>query len=253
MNKFIICFFCISFATKLFSQSNEIGVSVLSYKGFNVYNKQKDGLVLTDAQSTVMLQPVISYNHINSKDIDLNIQAGFFYLPRKIDTKTPVPGNYIYKQTGNFLQKSVFGKIGIAKRFYKEKIILISGINIPFEYCFYKESQNNSSTYLRDTIQSKTESHTTYTPEYTTSINLQQSFYYPLTKHIYLGVDLNLGLQLYIVNGVRTDKNSNDDYVNPLNNNSNEAKATYHHYIQRSLHFQPSVSIKYNFKKKNEK
>ncbi len=252
MQKYYLWFFAILFTTKLCSQSNELGIAVLSYITINQKSSQKDTLDYYNSKNR-NVQPVLTYNHISKKDLDISLQTGFFYISRTIYSKANVPGNYFYYQKGTYLQKSVFLKVGIAKRFYKEKLILISGINIPFEYCYLKKDNHYSSTYLRDTLQSRAESHTTYTPEYTTGINLQQSIYYPLTKHLYLGVDLNLGLRLYIVNGVRTDRNNGEDFINFQNNYSNEREVNYHRYVTRSLYFQPSISIKYNFKKKNEK
>ena len=239
-------------SAKLCAQSNEIGVAVLSYVTINQNSSQKDTLDYYYSKNR-NVQPVLTFNHITKSDIDINLQSGFFYISRKAHSKSDARGNYYYFQDSKFQQKSVFIRIGIAKRFYKEKLVFISGINIPFQYCYYKSNNYNSSTYFRDTIQSKTESLTTFTPEYTTGINLQQSFYYPLSKHIYIGLDLNLGLNLYILNGLRTDKLSGFDYINNQNNYKNESKVNYHRSVTRSLYFQPSITIKYNFKKKNEK
>ena len=252
MRKYYFWLFGLFLTTKFFSQSYEIGIAVLAYTTVNQNSFQKDTLDYNRVKNR-SVQPVLTFNYITRKDLDIGLQTGFFYTSRTLYDKAAVPGNLSYNQKATRLQKSAFVKIGIAKRFYKEKLILISGINIPFEYCYYKKDGFYSSTYLKDTIQAKTESHTTYTPEYTTGINLQQSVYYPLTRHIYIGIDLNLGLQLYIINGIRTDKSSGEDFINSQNNYQNENKANFHKYVTRSLYFQPSISIKYNFKKKNEK
>lgn len=252
MQKYYFWLFGFILSTKLFSQSYETGISVLAYTTVNQNSYQRDTLSYIFIKNR-NVQPVLTFNRITKKDLDINLQVGFFYISRTIYDKAEIPVSYIFNQKASLLQKSAFIRVGIAKRFYKEKLILISGINIPFEYCYYKKNNYYSWTYLRDTIQSKTESHTTYTPEYTTGINLQQSVYYPLTKHIYLGIDLNLGLRIYIINGVRTDKKSGEDFINPQSNYQIESKADFHQSVTRSLYFQPSVSIKYNFKKKNEK
>lgn len=252
MRNYYLWVFVFFLTTKLFSQSYEVGVSVLSYSTVNQNSFQRDTLDYV-RQKNLRVQPVLSFNYITKNDLDIGCQTGFFYTSVTIYQKSAVPVDYTLTQKATLLQKSAFLRVGIAKRFYKEKLILISGINIPFEYCYYKNDNFYSWTYLRDTIQSKRETHTIYTPEFTTGINLQQSVYYPLTKHLYIGIDLNLGLRLYIVNGIRTDQYSGEDFISPQNNYQTESKADFHQSVTRSLYFQPSISIKYNFKKKNEK
>jgi hypothetical protein len=252
MNKYFLLLFSFFLLGKLLSQNSEVGVSVLAFSSIVASNDQKDSLSHGKQKGISDFQPVITYNHINSKGLDLFAQAGYFYIPSKVQDKTFDGGRAVYYMNGKSLIKSVYLKLGIAKRYTKDKLTLITGINIPFQYCYFKEAHTSISIYTikNDTLTAQNEIHDKYAPEYTTGINLQQSIYYSLGKHIMIGIDLNLGLRAVITNGVKNRKESTIYYLYPVNNSVTDDYVTYKHSLKTSLYFQPAISIKYNFQRK---
>ena len=252
MNKYFLLLFFYYLFGRLFSQNNEIGVSLLAFSSINTNNIQQDTLFRERQNSIINLQPVLTYNYINLKGLDFNIQLGYFYIARNLKDGKTNDKLFVYYNRNKHLQKSVYIKLGIAKRFTKDRILLITGINIPFEYCYFKEDHNYTDAYTikNDTLVARSELYDKYAPEYTTGINLQQSVYYSLSKHILIGIDLNLGLRALITHGVRNRKENTINYQNPGTNYSLDEYATYKYSLQTNLYFQPSLSIKYNFQKK---
>jgi hypothetical protein len=243
----VISFFIAAYAS---AQGNELGISVLSYSTINTNYYQADTVAHNRIKSIISFQPVLTYNHISSKNIDLSVQAGFFYSPRTTNDKSSDQVSTIYYTRVKFLQKAVYIKIGFAKRNYLNKLILISGINIPFQATYSTKVENYRSTYNigNDTLIAAYQYHDSFAPEYTTGINLQQSFYYPISKRFYLGIDLNLGFIASIMNGKRHMLESEVNYINPSNSYSSDVELIYKTNIQTSLFFQPSISLKYNLK-----
>ncbi len=251
MFKYLFSVICSILVSDVSAQGNEFGISVLSYNTFNTNYYQADTVVHSRMKSIISFQPVLTYNHISSKDIDFSAQVGFFYTPRTTNDKSSDQTSTIYYTRGNFLQKAVYIRLGIAKRSYFGKLILISGINIPFQATYSTKVHNYRSTYniSNDTLIAAYQYHDSFAPEYMTGITLQQSFYYPLVRHLYLGIDFNLGFIATTMNGKRHKLESEVNYANPSNSYSSDVELIYKTNIKTSLFFQPSISLKYNFKK----
>lgn len=252
MNKYHLLFTFCFWLSGMFSQSTEIGISLLDLTTIRTDKKQSDTLSHSKRNGIFNLKPVLTYNHINSKGVDAFAQFGYFYLPQKVLDKTFDGGRAVYWKSEKSLQKSVYLKLGIAKRYTKDRLTLISGLNVPFEYCYYKKSDSYITIYTKgnDTLAAENVVHDSYAPEYTTGINLQQSAYYTFGKHLMIGIDLNLGLRAFIINGVRNRKESTTYYLYPSNNSATDDHIRFKHSLQTSLYFQPAISIKYNFQTK---
>ncbi len=234
-----------------YAQKHEVGISVLSYTG-NKYNSTlNDTATAYSKGKGNSLQPVLTYNYINSKNTDLYLQVGYFHMQQKGFDKYKGASTFGYNNI-NILSKSVFLKLGIAKRFEIGKLLLIAGVNIPFEYNFYNVENDFTNEYISNALIYNREFYNKQAPIYTTGVNLHISFYYNIAKNLSLGADFNLGYKATIYNGEQKYRNSYVYYDTPANNFTDEHTVYYKKTSYNSINFQPFIGIRYCFfKKKN--
>lgn len=246
MKKLFILFF-LSLALMAQAQQHEIGIAVLSYEGAN------SNYSLGDKSESQTLkvnkpQPVLTYNYITLKNTDLYLQAGYF---RTLTSDLQHYTNYgIYgKYEATRITQSTYLKLGIAKRFELGKLLLITGINIPFEYNFYdvENSTTRETDSATDLPYYQMDFYNKQAPVYVTGLNLHVSFYYQIIKNLYLGADLNLGYQTSISNGKQHYKKDYVFYNTPANNTTDEQRVSYKGSTYNTLNFQPTVGIRYCF------
>ena len=249
MKQFIILYF-LSLTLLVKAQQHEIGIAVLSYDGANS-NYSLGDKSTNQVYKSNNLQPVLTYNYINKKNTDFYLQAGYFYT-KKSDVQSYKGYNRYGKYENTHITKSTYLKLGIAKRFEFGKLLIITGVNLPFEFRFYDEE--NSST---NEVDSTTNIPLYYagfynkqSPIYITGLNLHISFYYQVIKNLYLGADLNLGYQTTIYNGKQHYKKDYVYYNSPSNNSTDEQIVSHKVSSYNSLNFQPTVGIRYCFLKK---
>ena len=240
------------FSMCLYSQRHEIGIAVLSYSNTNGNYTFPDTVAYGKAKGTGF-QPVLTYNYVTQKNIDFYTQIGFFYMPQKENYKVDGGSFYEYQKIDN-LRKSIFIKLGIAKRFEIGKLNIITGANIPFEYNFHDVSNTSQLDYDKATNHLFYEStfYNKKAPLYTTGLNLHLSFYYNIFSYLSIGADLNLGYQTAISNGNQHYKKEYTYYDDPSQNLTIEQNVIQKHSNFNTLNFQPTVGIRYCFlKKKN--
>jgi hypothetical protein len=249
--KQIITLFLLSMTLTSNAQKHEIGIAVLSYDGSN-FNYSLSDKATNQTYKANKLQPVLTYNYINAKNTDFYLQAGYFHT-KTTDLQNYKGYNLYGKYVDTRITKSTYLKLGIAKRFEFGKLLLITGVNMPFEYNFYdvetsSTNEINSTTNLPSYYMGF---YNKQSPIYVTGLNLHLSFYYQLIKNLYLGADLNLGCQTTIYKGNQHYKKEWVYYDAPANNNTNEQVVSLKKF-HNSLNFQPTVGIRYCFlKKKN--
>jgi hypothetical protein len=241
--------FLVLISYTFYAQKHEVGISVLSYAG------NRNNTTLTDTATAYSkgkgndIQPVLTYNYITAKNIDFYLQAGYFHMQQKGFDKYTGSSTIGYNSI-HVLSKSVYIKFGAAKRFETGKLLLIAGVNIPFEYNFYHVENDFTNEYINNDLVYHREFYSNQPPIYTTGVNLQISFYYNITKNLSLGADLNLGYKTTIYNGEQNYKNVYTYYDTPALNYTDEQTVYYKKTSYNSLNFQPSIGIRYCFLKK---
>lgn len=246
-------FFFLFLISVSFSQKNEIGISVINYQA----NKDDSFVIDTAAYSKLKalnsFQPVLTFNHINSKNVDYYIQAGYFYSAGNGFNKATT-SSYISYSTAHNLTKSIFLKLGIAKRYYYERVVFSVGVNIPFEFQ-YSQFQKGEQYYydtLGITLLEYDNTVDKKSPVYRTGINLNTSVYYNIFNNFYLGIDFNLGITSTITNGKRNYTTTQISYQNNMSQtNSIDLKTKFSY--GTGLNFQPIIGIRYCIQKKIKK
>lgn len=240
-------------STLMFSQQREIGAAVLSLNTFNSYNNLKDTAGYTDQKSFIEFRPVLSFHQITAKDLEYYIQGGYFYLPSKTDTKnySQLSHSTTY-YNGKSLKKSVFIKVGFGKRTNLERLIFLTGANVSFEYLFYQKGYTHSYFYnSNNMLITHSYFEDTKSPEFIVGFNLQQSVYYRISSHFLVGIDLNLGIQSFLLRGERKIIDSHKDLRDPQFNYHLEYSIFYKSNYT-SLNFQPNLSVRYILSKRED-
>ena len=147
-NSLLLILVC--FSLSFYAQKHEIGIAVLNYSNTTTNYTFPDTVAYGKVKGT-SVQPVLTYNYVNAKNIDFYAQVGFFYMPQNENYKVDGGSFYEYQKIST-LRKSIYFKIGIAKRFEIGKLNLITGINIPFEYNFYDVTRSSQLDYDKTQI-----------------------------------------------------------------------------------------------------
>ncbi len=245
--------FTIIFLTAFYFQSkaqyHELGLSILKYDHHRTNYTFPDTSNYAVSKGIGSFQPVLLYTYVTKKNTDLFCQAGYFFTSQKASEKSYTSGSLTHYDYNYVSQKSFFFKLGIAKRYNRDKLSFISGVNIPAECIYYRHAEKNIEAYNGNIHASSTQDTYTFNPEYITGIFLQQSVFYKLTKRIYLGVDMNIGMRVTIINAAEVRTTSYKDLVNPVNNYDTQTSIENKRNVDCALTFIPTLSVKYNFKK----
>jgi hypothetical protein len=238
-----IAFLFLLITSASFCQRNEVGVSLTDFALVKDTYTTKDTSQIGNERRSRGLQPLLTYNRINANGVDRFIQVGYFYTKGTGNDK--VPGAYYKSQS---VYKSTYIKVGIAKRNYINNVILVTGVNIPFQYFFDKYTTATTTNYdSNNQLFNIVEVKDREAPQYDIGLNLMASLYYPLGKNFLIGADLNLGVNVQIINGQRVLKTTSTNYQDPKLSYERTSEVNYKNAFNAGLALMPQISIRYAF------
>lgn len=246
MTKGKIVFLFLLITSTSFSQRSEVGVSLTDFNLTRDTYKTSDTSQIGNERRSRGLQPLLTYNHINSNAIDRFIQVGYFYTKGTGDDKIQ---NVYYKSQSVY--KSTYIKVGIAKRNYFNNLIVVTGVNIPFQYYFDKYTTVTTTTYDNNNqLYTINVTKDREAPQFDVGLFLNGSIFYPVYKNILVGAEFNLGVNAQIINGQRVLKTEYTNYQDPKQTFERTTEVNYKNAFNASLVLMPQISIRYSLNSK---
>ncbi len=228
---------------KIKAQTNQIGIGLIELNSFNQKIKNADTSVITTAKNTLVLRPIISFNHTNKNDIDFGVQFGYFKENTKVFQKGVYADksvNYSYATTN---KESIYLKLGLSKKISFEKFYFLLGVQIPISvnYKNYYKNDNTINDSLGKFVQFRF-SDNNLPNTYYTGILLNIGLFYKLYKFIYIGGEINYGLYYSLQYGKRIYSNNT---IDSWNNSYYDKKELNYNISQIQLGLNPTIHLRF--------
>jgi hypothetical protein len=254
--KSFLSFLLLGISPFAIAQQSELGISLLSAYvngGQIITNYQSANPNASSNQSNssyYAIRPVLMFTHVNVKGNVFLIQGGFFYTPNSSKNTLDRSQFGHAETTFSSLFKSLFLKLGIARRVQFENFYLDLGLNIPLEYQFYGKSFSKITDF--DWLDQPTyTTHSNYvSPDmFTTGINAQISIYYKITRRFAAGVDLNVGLYTIFRRGTQVSESSTEYFGGSGGYQAYSQSDLIKNNFTVGMNTLPALSIRYTFSK----
>ncbi len=251
MRKYIIIVLLLNFLNTK-SQSGQVGIGLLDLNTINQKITIADTSINGKTKSTLNFKPVTTFNYINKNNVDLSLQVGYFNERIINNTKSVYSDKSNNYQFSSTTKKSIYLKLGIAKRIDYQNFYITFGAQVPLSVNFY--NYYNLKNTVKDSTGKFIQSAITTNNlpnSYYTGLLLNFGSFYKLYKNLYIGGELNYGLYYTLQYGNRV-YTTNYTYSNATANNATTQTLKYNT-SQFQLGISPTLHIRYTiFNKKEE-